>query len=258
MNRENESTDAKGTSQPLSEKGPVHVAVIMDGNGRWAAERGLSRVEGHRQGAEAARRTVRACKDLGIRYLTLYAFSTENWRRPRSEVGQLMRMLRSFVDERLQELQEEGIRLRVIGDVNGLPRAAAAAVRKAVNETRENDQGDLILALNYGGRHEIVRAVRNIASAACQGQLNKDDINMETFAQYLDTADIPDPDLLIRTSGEQRLSNFLLWQTAYTEFRFTETLWPDFGEEDLRAAVEDYKKRNRRFGGRGDAEGTHR
>lgn len=227
---------------------PRHVAIIMDGNGRWARLRGLPRTEGHRAGVEALRGVVSACGELGIRYLTVYAFSTENWYRPKTEVGALMGLLVSAMKAYLDELLTNGVRIRVIGDISCLPAMAKAAVEEAVRRTACNSRLDLILALNYGGRQEITAAVRAIARKVLAGELREDEITEALVAQNLYTADIPDPDLLIRPSGEMRVSNFLLWQIAYTELWVTDVLWPDFGREHLFQAVRDFQKRERRFG----------
>jgi undecaprenyl diphosphate synthase len=229
---------------------PKHVAIIMDGNGRWAERRGLPKIEGHKAGSEAVRKTADAAWQMGIRYLTLYAFSTENWRRSPREVAALMRLLGDSIDENLDEMTENGIKLRVIGRRTRIPKKTLAKLDNAVESTRGNDKATMIVALNYGGRAEIADAAAKIASDAKNGKINPDKIDELTFEKYLYAPDIPDPDLLIRTSGEIRLSNFLLWETSYSELWFTETLWPDFGREDLEAALDDFKSRKRRFGGR--------
>ncbi len=225
-------------------KAPCHIAIIMDGNGRWAKARALPRAMGHRQGMEALKRTLRAVRERGVEYLTVYAFSAENWDRPEEEISDLMELLRIYIRAELAELHRDGVRLRFIGDLARLP----ADVRKMINEaaelTAQNTSGTLVVALSYGARQEIIRAARRLAE---QGAA----MNEENFAAALDTAGIPDPDLLIRTSGEMRLSNFLLWQTAYTEFVFTDTLWPDFGAKDLDAALAEFQQRERRYGKRG-------
>jgi undecaprenyl diphosphate synthase len=231
--------------QPL----PGHVAVIMDGNGRWAALRGLPRVAGHREGVRAARETVRAAGRLGIGYLTLYAFSSENWARPAAEVSFLMRLLESSVEQELPELVENNVRLRTLGDLATLDQGVRRSVERAVRATEGNTGLTLLIALNYGGRRELVRAVRTLATDVAQGALAPDAIDEASIAGALDTADVPDPDLLIRTSGEYRLSNFLLWQVAYTELLILPTLWPDFSPRDLYGAVAEYQRRSRRFGG---------
>lgn len=224
----------------------------MDGNGRWARRRGLDRIEGHKAGAETVRRVVEVCADIGIEYLTLYAFSTENWCRPKAEIDQLMQLLNRFLRDRLNDLKKNNIRLAVIGDVSRLPRTVRNRIDKVCSATAEHDGGTLILALNYGAREEILRAVKNTLAAVRNGELNDEDLTSERFSGFLDTAGVPDPDLIVRTSGELRLSNFLLWQAAYAEFWFTDTLWPDFSKEELMQALDDFKKRKRRFGGTDD------
>jgi undecaprenyl diphosphate synthase len=228
---------------------PAHVAIIMDGNGRWAAMRGLPRIEGHRRGLDALRRAVRAAGELGIRYLTVYSFSTENWRRPAQEVADLMGLLKRFIRNDLAELHANNIRVRVIGDRDDLAPDIAALVREAEDLTRGNGGLTLVVAFNYGGRQEIARAVRAIAGDVKDGRLDPDRIDMATIENALDTHGIPDPDLVIRTSGEQRLSNFLPWQTAYAEFVFLPEFWPDFDHAVFKAAISQYVGRERRFGG---------
>lgn len=232
-------------SQPL----PRHVAVIMDGNGRWAQARNLPRVAGHREGVRAARETVRAAGRLGIGYLTLYAFSSENWTRPAAEVDFLMRLLESSVDEELPGLVENNVRLRLLGDATTLASGVRQSIERAMRATAANTGLTLLIALNYGGRRELVRAVRALAGRVVRGELEPDAIEEADISAVLDTAGVPDPDLLIRTSGEFRLSNFLLWQVAYTELLVLPTLWPDFSSRDLYLAVLDYQRRSRRFGG---------
>ncbi len=228
---------------------PMHVAIIMDGNGRWASARGLPRVEGHRRGVEALRRTVRAAGELGIRVLTLYSFSAENWSRPRSEIIDLMNLLRRFVREDLAELHAANVRVRVIGERAGLEPDIASLLIEAEALTARNDGLMLVVAFNYGARQEIARAVRELAAEVAAGRLDPGAITPELIAECLDTADLPDPDLVIRTSGEQRLSNFLLWQAAYAELVFVPVLWPDFDRAALEAAIAEYASRERRFGG---------
>ena len=228
---------------------PVHVGIIMDGNGRWAAERGLSRSEGHKRGVEAVRETVRAAAELGIEYLTLFSFSSENWSRPPAEVQFLFGLLRMFIRSDLAILHDEGVRIVVIGERTGLPADIKALLEEAERLTAGNTAFHLIVAFNYGGRDEIVRAVRRIASDAAQRRLDPEKINDSMISDRLDTAGIPDPDLIIRTSGELRLSNFLLWQSAYAELIFLPTYWPDFDRAALRAAVDDFARRERRYGG---------
>lgn len=227
---------------------PRHIAVIMDGNRRWARARGKPPIFGHRQGAEAARRTVEGCARLGIRFLTLYAFSSENWRRPAHEVGELMGLLRYYLQRELASLHENDIRVRVIGERAGLDADIVTLIERAEAETRDNRRLDLVVALNYGARHEIVRAARFLARRVAAGELDPLDIDERTFESALYTHGIPDPDLLIRTSGEQRVSNFLLWQLAYTEFVFLDVPWPEFGEQHLLEAVAEYARRERRYG----------
>jgi undecaprenyl diphosphate synthase len=230
--------------QPL----PRHIAIIMDGNGRWAQARGLPRIAGHRQGAEAVRRTVRAAGELGIPYLTLFGFSSENWKRPLTEIDDLMGLLRHYLRGEIAELHRNGVRLRVIGDRERLAPDIVTLIANAEELTGENNGVNLTIALSYGGRAEIVAAVRAIASKAVDGSVPPEDIDEEVISRHLFTADIPDPDLLIRTSGEQRISNFLLWQCAYSELVFTKTLWPDFGQADLEQAIADFGGRERRYG----------
>jgi undecaprenyl diphosphate synthase len=233
----------------LLERVPQHVAIIMDGNGRWAARHGLPRIEGHRRGVEAVRRAVRSAAELGIRYLTIYSFSAENWRRPAQEVADLMGLLKRFIRNDLAELHSNNIRVRIIGEREGLASDITALLNEAEELTRANSGLNLVVAFNYGGRQEIVRAVRAIAREVKEGRLAPDDIAMETIAAALDTQGIPDPDLVIRTSGEQRISNFLPWQTAYSEFVFLPDFWPDFDDAAFKAAIGQYVSRERRFGG---------
>ena len=228
---------------------PEHVAIIMDGNGRWAKARGLPRSAGHRAGVEALRKAVRAVGERGIEWLTVYAFSSENWSRPKSEVSDLMSLLKLFIRRDLAELHRNGVRVRIIGERDGLQSDIADLLREAEALTALNRNMTLVIAFNYGGRDEIVRAVRKMAQAVRAGALEPEDVVEETVAAYLDTADMPDPDLVIRTSGEQRLSNFLLWQAAYAELVFAPCYWPDFGSADLDRALEAFHARERRFGG---------
>ena len=223
---------------------PVHVAVIMDGNGRWAQNRNEERVFGHLHGVESVRATLKAATRAGIRYLTLYAFSTENWNRPQEEVDALMDLLVKTITNELDELMDQGVRLRAIGNLENLPLACKDELLGAIEKTKNNETIDLILALSYSSRWEITEAVRNIA----RDGIHPDDINENTLDQYLCTGGIPNPELLIRTSGEERISNFLLWQIAYAELYFTKTLWPDFREEEFYRAVCDFQSRERRFG----------
>lgn len=230
------------------ERVPRHVAIIMDGNGRWAAARNLPRTGGHEAGVKAVRTVVKAAHEIGITYLTLYTFSVENWQRPLSEVTALMTLLaRTTIDE-LDDLMKNDVRLIVTGRLQGLPRLRRKVLEEAIYRTRRNKGLILNLALNYGGRTEILDAVRGVASAVRSGRLEVADIDEELFAGFLYTDGIPDPDLLIRTSGEQRISNFLLWQTSYTELCIIDTLWPDFGRNELFHAIADYQRRERRFG----------
>ncbi len=226
-----------------------HVAIIMDGNGRWAAERGLPRVEGHRQGVESVRRTVEAAMELGITHLTLFSFSSENWSRPRQEINDLFGLLRRFVRRDLAELHKNGVKIRMIGARSGLDDDILRMLDDAVELTKDNTALNLTIAFNYGARDEIARAAQKIAEDAKTGIVDPSEVTPERFATYLDTAGLPDPDLLIRTSGELRLSNFLLWQLAYAEFVFVDVYWPDFTKELFEAAIAEYQRRNRRFGG---------
>jgi undecaprenyl diphosphate synthase len=228
---------------------PAHVAIIMDGNGRWAKARGLPRLAGHRAGVEALRNTVRAAPELGVEWLTVYAFSSENWSRPKSEVSDLMGLLKLFIRRDLAELHQAGVRVRVIGHREGLSPDIAALLTEAESLTRLNRSLNLVIAFNYGGRDEIARAAAKVANAVAEGRLDADAVTPELFADYLDTAGIPDPDLVIRTSGELRLSNFLLWQAAYSEFVFLPCYWPDFSRNDLAEAIRVYAARDRRYGG---------
>lgn len=228
---------------------PEHVAIIMDGNGRWAKARGLPRVAGHRAGVEALRKTVRAASDLGVGWLTVYAFSSENWSRPKSEISDLMGLLRLFIRRDLAELHQSGVRVRVIGEREGLSPDIASLLDEAETLTAGNSALNLVIAFNYGGRDEIVRAARRIAAAALRGELDAEALTPEVFAGFLDTAGIPDPDLVIRTSGEQRMSNFLPWQSAYSELVFLPCYWPEFTAEHFAEALRQYAARERRFGG---------
>lgn len=224
---------------------PRHVAIIMDGNGRWAKERGMPRVAGHRAGTENLRTIIRASAKFGIEYLTLYAFSTENWSRPRAEITGLMHILSEVIDRELNELNEEGARLVHIGHLDGLSKALQKKVRHAMELTRGNKRITIVLAFNYGGRDEIIHAIKQMI----QDGVSAEDVDEELVDQYMFTNDIPDPDLVIRTSGEKRTSNFLTWQTVYSEWYFPKVYWPDFNEEELKKAIEEYASRDRRFGG---------
>ena len=227
---------------------PVHVAIIMDGNGRWAKARGLPRIAGHQQGAEVVRRTVTHCGELGVSYLTLYAFSSENWKRPSAEVDDLMGLLRHYLRREREELARAGVRIRFIGDRRRLGGDIITLVEQAEARTRSNTGITLTVALNYGARREIVEAARLAAKDAVAGRVDPDDIDEDGFASYLETAGLPDPDLLIRTSGEQRMSNFLLWQLAYTELVFIPVMWPDFSKDELEFAINEFHRRERRYG----------
>ncbi len=229
-------------------KVPAHVAIIMDGNGRWAKKRGKPRVYGHQQGMESVRAVVEAARKVGVKVLTLYAFSKENWARPLEEVNFLMGLLERYLKKEVEELHQKDIQIRAIGEIERLPERVLRLLREAMQKTAANKGMVLNLALSYSGRAEIARAARLIAEACRRGDLAPEEINEETFAKFLYTADLPDPDLLIRTSGEMRLSNFLLFQCAYTEFYITPTLWPDFREEEFMRALEEYARRERRFG----------
>ena len=233
---------------PMNPVSPQHVAIIMDGNGRWANARGLPRALGHRQGAEAVRRCIAGALEMGIPFVTLFGFSSENWRRPMTEVEDLMGLLRRYLQSEIAEFHKNGIRLRVIGERDKLPKDIVRLIDDAEQRTAGNDALDLVIAISYGGRQEIAAAARRLAVAVAAGELSPEDIDEECFAAGLLTAGIPDPDLVIRTSGEQRLSNFLLWQAAYSEFIFVDKLWPDFGKTDLEAAVAEFRRRERRYG----------
>jgi undecaprenyl diphosphate synthase len=232
-----------------SDQTPAHVAIIMDGNGRWAKSRGLPRIEGHRRGVEAVRRAVRSAIEHDVRYLTIYSFSSENWRRPPDEVAMLMGLLKRFIRNDLADLHRNAVRVRIIGEREGLAPDIRALLDEAETVTQCNCGLTLTVAFNYGARHEIVRAARRLAQDVRDGRLDSEAICEEEFAARLDTADIPDPDLIIRTSGEMRLSNFLLWQAAYAELVFLPILWPDFDDAAFVAALEQYAARERRFGG---------
>ncbi|MEO9336904.1 isoprenyl transferase [Mesorhizobium sp. SB112] len=233
---------------------PAHVAIIMDGNGRWAKERGLPRVAGHRSGVEALRRIVRAVGQKGIPWLTVYAFSSENWTRPQSEVSDLMGLLKIFIHKDLNELHGNGVRVRIVGEREGLQPEIRKLLEAAEEKTAENRNMTLVIAFNYGGRDEILRAAKRMARAAMDGDLQLESVTAETFGGFLDTAGIPDPELVIRTSGEMRLSNFLLWQAAYSELVFMPCYWPDFTSDHLNQALDQFSRRERRFGGRTEQE----
>jgi undecaprenyl diphosphate synthase len=227
---------------------PRHIAIIMDGNGRWAKKHALGRISGHKKGADAVRETVRTCRELGVPCLTLYAFSVENWLRPTREVEGLMRLLHEYIHTELGELIGKGIRLTTIGDIEALKKPVRSVLKDAMARTAHNGEMILNIALSYGSRDEIIGAVRHLLMDCHAGKLKPEDVTKDLFSRYLETAALPDPDLLIRTSGEYRVSNFLLWQIAYTEFYFTDVLWPDFRKEDLLAAIAEFQRRERRFG----------
>ncbi len=227
---------------------PSHIAIIMDGNGRWAKKHLLNRIKGHEKGSETVRTIVRHCRKIGIGYLTLYAFSTENWQRPQSEISALMALLRKFLESEQKEMMDNNIRLNAIGQVERLPKNVRQVLYKVMTLTKKNDGMLLNLALSYGGRAEIVKMVKEIAINAKDGNIDPDSITTELVSEHLYTKGIPDPDLLIRTSGEMRISNFLLWQIAYTEIYVTDTLWPDFGQDEFVRILKDYQRRERRFG----------
>ncbi len=228
---------------------PHHVAIIMDGNGRWASQRGLPRAEGHRRGVEALRRTVRAAGEIGVKVLTIFSFSSENWSRPRQEILDLMGLLRRFIRHDLAELHASGVRVKIVGEREGLETEIRRLLDEAEELTKDNPGLLLVVAFNYGSRDEIVRATRRIAEDIAAGRIKPEDINSAMIGQHLDTAGIEDPDLIIRTSGEQRLSNFLLWQAAYSEFVFVQVYWPEFDKAALESAIAEYHRRERRFGG---------
>lgn len=230
-------------------KVPQHIAIIMDGNGRWAKQKKMPRNYGHMQGSKRVEDICRAAHELGVKYLTIYAFSTENWSRPADEVKALMKILRDYLRESVKKANENNMRVRVIGDRERLDDDIRASIERLEEVSAGNTGLNFQIALNYGGRDEMLRAIRKIAAECKEGSLSVCDIDEKLFSSYLDTSDIPEPDFLIRTSGEQRLSNFLLWQTAYSEFYFPEVLWPDFDKKELRKAIEEYTKRDRRFGG---------
>jgi len=247
--RDTDPEPLERASEPLTQAPPRHVAIIMDGNGRWARQRGLSRSQGHRHGVEAVRRIVREAGALGIEYLSLYAFSSENWSRPATEIRELLGLVKRFIRQNLAELHDAGVRVRVIGERDDLSRDLRQLIEESEALTRDNSGMTLIVAFNYGSKNEIARAARLIAEQVRRGTVRPDEITPDFIGAHLDTAGIPEPDLLVRTSGEQRLSNFMLWQCAYTELVFVEALWPDFSGETLRQAIAEYHRRERRFGG---------
>ena len=227
---------------------PKHIAIIMDGNGRWAKKKGAIRVFGHQNAIQSVRETAKSCAEMGVKYLTLYAFSTENWSRPKVEVDTLIELLLDTIPKEIPTLMENNVQLQTIGNTKTLPNNCRKNLKKAIIETKKNTGLTLILALSYGGRWEIIQAVKSIASKVKKGELEVDGIDIDTFNNNLKTANIPDPELMIRTGGEMRISNFMLWQIAYTELYVTEILWPDFRKKDLYAAISSYQKRERRFG----------
>jgi undecaprenyl diphosphate synthase len=243
------STDRK-IQEELKRSGeiPTHIAIIMDGNGRWAKRRGLPRVAGHREGVKSVRDVVEACAQLGVKYLTLFAFSTENWRRPKEEIDTLMKLLIKTLRSETEKLYKNDIKLMAIGDIDSLPKEVRQELKEAMEKTKNNKRMVLNLALSYSGRWEIIEAVKEIARDVKKGKVKIEEIDDKLFSNYLKTAGIPDPDLLIRTSGELRISNFLLWQIAYTELYITDCLWPDFRRKHLYEAIRDYQRRERRFG----------
>ncbi len=227
---------------------PKHIAIIMDGNGRWAKKRGLPRVAGHKRGVDTVKEIVEACSEIGVKYLTLFTFSTENWKRPKDEVSTLMQLLLKSLRDRVDELNENDVRLTTIGNIESLPAAVQKQLKSDIERTKNNKKMVLNLALSYSGRWELLEAIKKIANNVVEGKIKDKDINEELVSSYLTTKNIPDPDLVIRTSGEFRVSNFLLWQIAYSEFIITETLWPDFSKFDLYDAINAFQKRERRFG----------
>ena len=248
FNRSSETQS--GTESQLSKENlPSHVAIIMDGNGRWARRRGLPRVAGHHAGMSTVRDIIRASDELGLQYLTLYAFSTENWKRPRAEVEYLMRLPEEFFRSEIDELVQRGVCVRFIGDTSRLPEYTQETVRRTLRRTENNRGMTVCFALNYGGRADVITAIKAFARRVDEKVTTWDDLSEDVFGNYLSTYGIPDPDLIIRTSGEQRLSNFLIWQAAYAELWFTEAFWPDFNKDELQRALLDYQKRKRRFGG---------
>lgn len=242
------SADRKIQEELKKKEIPTHIAIIMDGNGRWAKKRGLPRVAGHREGVKSVRDVVEACAQLGVKYLTLFAFSTENWRRPKQEVDTLMKLLIKTLRTETDKLHKNDIKLMAIGDIESLPTEVQRELKEAIEKTKNNKRMVLNLALSYSGRWEIIEAVRDIAKDVKDGKIKVEDIDDKLFSNYLKTAGIPDPDLLIRTSGEYRISNFLLWQIAYTELYISDCLWPEFRRKHLYEAIRDYQRRERRFG----------
>jgi undecaprenyl diphosphate synthase len=245
---ETPSATSLGAEPTPGSRIPTHIAIIMDGNGRWAQQRGLLRIRGHEKGTESVRTVIRACRKIGVKYLTLYAFSVENWSRPKPEIEALMNLLKKFLRNEERELHENKVRLRVIGRVSDLQKSVRRELARVMRATEHYRDGTLVLALSYGGRTEIAHAVQSIAYKVKAGELSLESINEQTVTDHLYAPDIPDPDLMIRTSGEMRISNFLLWQASYAELYVTDVLWPDFREEHLIEAVEDFGRRHRRFG----------
>jgi undecaprenyl diphosphate synthase len=231
---------------------PQHIAIIMDGNGRWAKAKGLPRTAGHKCGVDALRRTLDYCKEAEIKYLTIYAFSAENWKRPSDEISDLMQLLQHYLHQELENMHQRGICLHFIGDLTQLSAEIREQISNATNMTKRNTEFNLTIAISYGSRQEIVRAMQKIGTKVATGEISADDINEELLAENLDSFPLPEPDLLIRTGGEKRLSNFLLWQSAYTEFYFTDVLWPDFAKTDFKAALDDFSNRERRYGTTGE------
>lgn len=249
MSKKKSASDEK-LQQELKKSGeiPKHIAIIMDGNGRWAKKRGLPRVAGHKRGVDTVKNIVEACAEIGVKYLTLYTFSTENWKRPKDEVSTLMRLLLNSLKERVDELCENDIRLTTIGDIDALPYEVQKQLKADIERTKNNKKMVLNLALSFSGRWEILEAVKKISKAVEKGDIRADDINEQLFSKFLTTKDLPDPDLVIRTSGEFRVSNFLLWQIAYSEFVITDIYWPDFNRHHLYESIRAFQKRERRFG----------
>ncbi|MBK7228679.1 MAG: isoprenyl transferase [Ignavibacteriales bacterium] len=249
MKKKNSASDEK-SQEALKQSGeiPTHIAIIMDGNGRWAKKRGLPRVAGHKRGVDTVKEIVEACAEIGVKYLTLYTFSTENWKRPKDEVSMLMRLLLNSLRERVNELNENDVRLTTIGDTESLPLEVQKQLSEDIERTKNNKKMVLNLALSYSGRWELLEAIKKISDLSAKGKLSAEDIDEKLVSSFLTTKEIPDPDLVIRTSGEFRVSNFLLWQIAYSEFIITETLWPDFSKYDLYDAIKIFQTRERRFG----------
>lgn len=248
--KKNNSENTKDDDFKLDmEKIPEHIGIIMDGNGRWAKAKGYPRTVGHKAGVETIRRILKEAQRLGVKYITLYAFSTENWKRPKEEVGALMKLLVQYFRLELNELHENGVVVNTIGDISKLPKECIEEIKKAKEKTKNNTGIVMNLALNYGGRDEIVRAVKLLTKDVAEGKISGEEIDEKSIEKYLYTAGMPDPDMIIRPSGEQRLSNFLLWQCAYSEFWYSDINWPDFTEQDLRRAIFDFQNRDRRFGG---------